>query len=190
MMRRVILGILALLLAACAGGRGAGEVAYYDLDTAREVNAPVAALRSIEVVGPSWLDSGSLQYRLSFDDGARRHAYGRSRWAAAPAEMLEQFLKRSLLGDSTAGRCRLRLELEEFLQVFDSTSASRGVIEARASLYVGQGRDPLARQSFSIARPALSADAQGGITALVAVSVDLSHGLRDWLQTLPPGQCQ
>ena len=150
---------------------------------------PLAALRSVEVVGPSWLESGALQYRLNFEDPSRRHAYGRSRWAAAPAEMLEQGLRQTLLGSSSTGRCRLRLDLDEFLQVFDSTTSSRAVIEARASLYVGQGQDPLARRSFTFTHPAQSADAAGGIKALGAASVDMGQRLREWLQQIPPGQC-
>lgn len=182
--------VLILLLAGCASGQKGGEVAYYDLEAARQAPRPLPFLRTVEVVAPSWLDSGALQYRLNFDDAARRHAYSRSRWTAAPAELLEQLLKRNLLGDGTTGQCRLRLELEEFEQVFDSPTLSRGVIEARASLYVGQGRAPLARQSFALSRPAASADASGGIKSLGTTAGDLVQGLGSWLGPDLARQCQ
>lgn len=185
-----VLLAMGLLLSACAGTQRVGEVAYYDLVAPSQAVAPLKSLRAVDVVAPSWLDSGALQYRLMYEDGARRQAYSRSRWAAAPAEMLEQYLKRALQGDSTTGRCRLRLELEEFQQVFDSPLASRAVLVTRASLYAEEGRGTLARQSFTLIRPAGTADAPGGVTALTGTAADLEQGLRTWLQGDLARQCQ
>ncbi len=181
---------LVLLLAGCAGTQRVGEVAYYDLLVPSRPFAPLKSLRALDVVAPSWLDSGALQYRLMYEDSGRRLAYSRSRWAASPAEMLEQALKRSLQGDSTAGRCRLRLELVEFQQTFDSPLASRAVLAARASLYADEGKGILARQSFNLVRPADTADGPGGVKALSALAGDLEEGLRTWLQGDLGRQCQ
>ena len=189
-MGRILAMVAAIMLSACAGGRPAEEVAYYDLSAAEAGVATLPFLRTVEVAAPSWLDSGALQYRLNYRNASQRQVYIRSRWVAAPAELLEQFLKRSLLGDASRGQCRLRLELDEFQQVFDTPEASRGVIEVRASLYGGAGRTQMARQNFHLSHPAASADARGGMAALGAAASDLSRQLRAWLEGDLSRQCQ
>jgi cholesterol transport system auxiliary component len=184
---------LGLTLSACVGRPVASDVAEYTLPTASAGVSPL--LRSLEVGAASWLGGKDMAYRLAYADADRRSAYGGSRWLASPPEMLERFLARSLTGEgggqggAVSGLCRLRLDLDEFQQVFDSPQASRGVLAARVSLLAQSGR-PLARHSYSLSRPAPSPDARGGITALGLASGDLSQSLRQWLDGLPPETVQ
>ena len=72
----------------------------------------------------------------------------------------------------------LRIELEEFAQVFDAPGSSRAVLRARASLL--GSRALVAQRTFSLERPATTADAAGGVRALIATSDELIGQLLEW----------
>lgn len=126
-------------MAACTGlPKVAPSYAVHDFGgpepvAARSLGFP---LRNVEVVVPPWLASTAMQYRLAYAQATRRQAYVESRWAAQPAQLVELALKRAIrTGEAGAGgACRLRVELDEFAQVFDGEAVSRGVVEARAVL--------------------------------------------------------
>ena len=61
---------------------------------------------------------------------------------------------------------------------------SRGVVEARAVLLAPRTDQLVASRSFSLARPAPSADALGGVSALRASVQDLGSELFGWLDGL------
>lgn len=140
----------------------------------------------IEVLSPSWLDTTAMQYRLAYADRARREIYAGSRWVAPPAKLLEQQLKRRLLGGVGAVRiqpagCRLSVELDEFVQVFDAPEMSRVIIEARAALLAPRAATFLARQRFTVIKTA-SADARSGAVALDAAARQFGEEIEDWLR--------
>lgn len=167
------------LLAGCVGNVRQTESARFDLGTAALVWRPAeVALGSVEVTAPSWLAGTALQYRLLYADPLRRQAYNESRWAAPPAELIERALNRQ---PGAATGCRLRLELDELVQVFDAPAASRVLLEARAALATPRGDAVLARQAFAVARPASGADARGGVEAAAAAVQELAAGLGAWL---------
>jgi len=105
---------------------------------------PWASLLVAEVAAPAWLDSQAIQYRLAYHDSAQTHSYANSRWAAAPAALLTQRIRSRIAavthsgvvsaGDGVRADYALRLELEEFAQVFDTVEQSRAVVRLRASL--------------------------------------------------------
>lgn len=144
-------------------------------------------LRGVEVVPAPWLASNVMIYRLAYADATRRQAYKDSRWAAQPAQLVELVLKRSLrAGDSmaSAGGCRLRVDLDEFAQLFDTPRASRGVIEVRAALLAPRSDQPLVLRAFSIDHEAATPDAAGGVAALRSGTLRLKDEIRAWLQSL------
>lgn len=175
-----------LLLAACVNNTARqSEVATYDLGTAAKMTGGQALLlRGIDVHAPSWLGTAAMQYRLAYGDSSRRQIYAESRWAATPAELLEVALRRRIAtGDSdvAAAGCRLRIDVDEFVQVFDAPDASRAVIEARVSLLAAKSDQLLARRSLSFSRPAASADARGGVAAFSELTGDISRDVAFWL---------
>jgi cholesterol transport system auxiliary component len=183
-MRKLLLLLSFTLLAACGGGaKSISNVAYYDLGAMQPApnNRIVASLRSIDVFAVSWLDSSAMQYRLLYAANQRRQNYAESRWVATPAELVGHALRKRMLSGAAGGACRLRIDLDEFAQVFDSAKDSRAVLEARAQLVAPTGGEILARRSFSLSRPAASADAAGGATALSGVVEAFSTELHDWL---------
>ena len=100
-MRAPFLLPLVLFLSACFGGTGARlTAATHDLSSAQPEpgSGQAGILRQVEVQSPPWIDTTTMQYRLSYADRTRREAYAASRWAAPPARLLEQKLKQRLLG--------------------------------------------------------------------------------------------
>ena len=183
-MRRLLLSLSILLLAACGGGaKSVSNVATYDLGSVQPAqnNRIVASLRSIDVFAVSWLDSSAMQYRLLYAANQRRQNYAESRWAGTPAELLGHALRKRMLSGTAGGACRLRVDLDEFAQIFDSAKDSRALLEARVQVVAPTGGEVLARRSFSLSRPAASADAAGGVSAMAGAVEAFSNELHDWL---------
>lgn len=185
-MRALILGSI-LLLAGCFGGSGTRPIpANYDLSSAPMApdSGPPGILRQVEVGAPAWLDTTAMQYRLAYADKARREVYAGSRWVAAPAGLLEQQLKQRLLGGGSlriqSAGCRLRVELDEFVQVFTAPETSQVVVEARAALLAPRAETFLARQRFRVVQAA-GADARSGAQALDAAARQFGEEIVNWL---------
>lgn len=176
-MARCLLLILLPVLAACAGNGGRGpDAARFDLGSAGARGQPLPGVAAVSVTAPSWLAGTAMQYRLAYADAARRQDYGASRWAAPPAELLQKALERQAVA---ARGCRLQLELDEFVQVFDGPEQSRLVLDLRAGLLLGQ--KVVARRAFALAPAAASADARGGVAAAGVAVDELARGLARWL---------
>lgn len=177
-----------VVVAGCTGGVRQAEIAYYDLGTAPRIDgAQAVPLRTIDVSAPSWLGTAGMQYRLAYADGSRRDAYAEARWAAPPAELLEVALRRRIVSgetDITSAGCKLRIDLDEFAQVFDSPTASRAVAEARVLLLAAKSDQLVARRGLSLSRPAASPDARGGVAAFAALTTDISSDVAFWLVKL------
>jgi cholesterol transport system auxiliary component len=163
---------------------------------------PVRALRLQALLAvpdpsaPGWLDTTSMLYRLAYVDGGQPRVYSLSLWAAPPGELIGARLRSRLARivepglassrDGVAGEYVVRIELEEFSQVFDGPSTSRGVLRARATLIGGARRTTLSQRAFAFERPASSADAAGGAAALAAAGNDLVEAVIDWLAAEVP----
>lgn len=179
------------------------EQTMYDFGPVATVPAAGAAtglplqLPDVQVTGI--LETSALLYRLAYEDVNRLRPYAFARWSAEPGELLRQRL-RDVLGrdrpvlDSAASAALtrrgatpppvLRVELEEFSQVFDSPAASRGVVRVRCTLLesTGGGERLVAQRSFQVERPAPTPDAAGGVRAMAAASDALAQELAAWLR--------
>ena len=189
--------LCALLCALLAGGcamplAGNGEIAAYDFGTAAGAREGGPRLRQpllvYEVSGPAWMDVASVHYRLAYRDASRPQAYAGSRWVMSPAALLTNRLRQRLAGagggvilptDGLRAPASLRVELDEFTQVFDAEHRSRAVVRLRASL-VGP-RALIAQQAFGADKAAASPDAEGGVRALTAASDELIEQLLQWV---------
>ena len=189
MNKRIVL-LAALLLSACVGGVGNSPPGVtYDF------GLPTAALPAgsgwqglaLDVRAPGWLDSTHVDYRLAYADPLNRRQYAGSRWAGTPATLIAQRLRQQLGAVSPAANaataCSLRIELQEFSQVFDTPGTSRGVLSASVSL-VDAKRRMLAERGLTVDKPAASADASGGVRALVEATAELGQVLSDWFIVL------
>ena len=189
-MRRVFVLLSALLLGACVGvPRNTPPVAIYDfgLPAARLVADGSWSRLALEVKSPPWFDSLNVDYRLAYEDPFKQREYAGSRWAGAPGILLAQRLRQQLgtvsVSGNTQSDCLLRVELQEFSQVFDSPQRSRGVLQGSVSL-IDVKRQLVAERQLAIEKLAATADAQGGIDALVAAGSELGQKIADWLAGL------
>jgi cholesterol transport system auxiliary component len=194
-MRKAIVGVLALMLGACSLGPAQKDTpASYDLGATPGASAGVPRIRAsllVQGVGaPTWLETQSIIYRLDYQDGARQQVYAHSRWAAPPAVLLAQQLRSQLaaasdggilgLTDSARADYALRVELEDFSQVFNTVDASRAHVVARASIVNVTRRALLAQKTFTFETPAASANAEGGVRALAVASGELVDAIVAW----------
>ncbi|MEJ8838645.1 ABC-type transport auxiliary lipoprotein family protein [Ramlibacter sp. AN1133] len=205
MRRRTLLSLSALALAGCSAlpSKPQRQTMYdFGPDAAAPASATAPAraaliLPDVEVSGI--LETPALLYRLGYEDPNQLRPYAFARWSAPPGQLLRQRL-RDVLGrdrpvlDSAAGAALarrggtpppvLRVELEEFSQLFESPTASQGVLRLRCTLLdnTSGGERLLAQRNFNVQRPAPSADAPGGVRALAAATDAAAQDIAAWLQ--------
>jgi len=188
-----LIAIPLVLLAACASqGKGTADIAIYDLAGANAPSAAVAAAHAglaLELRLPVWLDSTAIIYRLAYADPQRVHQYARARWAGQPSPLLQQRLRQSLAIAPGSAPCTLRVELDEFSQVFDAAASSRAVLRGEV-LLLGKGRAAQARMPLRVEHPAASADVAGGVHALAAVADAAAANIAVWLQQQDLSACR
>jgi len=180
---KLLLTLLAsALLAGCVGNVRQGDVARYDLGEMNFVwRDPGFPVQGVSVQAPSWLDTTAMHYRLAYADASRRDSYSESRWVAPPGQLLESALNRRI-GASLSMGCRVALEVDEWVQQFDSPQSSRTRLQVRAALLPAHGDGALARQVFNVDAPASSADASGGVKAASTTVTALAGELGGWLE--------
>lgn len=187
MLRRVLILLAPLLLAACftSGKRGGDSaLAVYDLGPAAVRNETVRRQvpMAVEVRAPLWFDSLGIDYRLAYAEPARLREYSRARWAGPPAQLIQLRLSRDL-GLITAGQgkavCVLRVDIDEFSQVFEAPQSSRAVLRGRVQ-WLGSGREQLKEYTIDLTQAAATPDAQGGVAGLAALVGRLSSAITAW----------
>ncbi|WP_051237243.1 ABC-type transport auxiliary lipoprotein family protein [Ottowia thiooxydans] len=155
-------------------------------------HAPVALA---PVAAPAPLEGPAVTYRLLYSGaGQQPQPYALARWSMSPAQLVSQRLRETLaaqrpvvnVGESLAA-LELRVDLEEFSQVFDSPSASFGLVRMRATAVapLARGERLLGQRTFTARQPAPSNDAPGGVRALTEATDDLARQIVTWLVGLP-----
>lgn len=163
-------------------------------------SAQLAPIALADIVATGTPDgSTALLYRLGYANPQQLRLYAQARWSQPPASLLQQALRerlgqRRVVLSGSAGMALqasqgrmpavLRVELEEFSQVFATPQASQGLVRARAVLAdVGPGGETLvAQRVFSAQRPAATADAAGGAQALAAAAEQVAGEMADWVR--------
>lgn len=203
--------LLALVLSACSGLPTAPkQPVRYDLGMV-DLTVPVASAAAASVApGPlvlaevqaPGLPEGltAMFYRLSYTDSQQLRAYQNARWSLPPAQLLEQRLRlrlglerpvlsgkdnvRPVVSDKRSVAL-LRVNVDEFSQVFDSAGSSRAVVRLSASLMgTGEsaGNQLLGQKVFTAEVPAATADAAGGAQAMARAVDEAAAQLSRWLQ--------
>ena len=154
-------------------------------------------LPDVEVQGA--LESTALFYRLGYADAFQLRPYAYAKWSAPPAQLIRQRLRdhlgqdRPVLDSAAAASLArrggttppvLRVELEEFSQVFDSQATSQGVLRLRCTLLENSaaGERLVAQRTFTVQRLAATADAAGGVRALSAATDAAAAEIGAWLR--------
>jgi cholesterol transport system auxiliary component len=155
-----------------------------------------------DVEGAGALEGSSVLYRLGYADDRQLRPYGQARWSAPPPQLVRQRL-RELIGRDrvvlnpgegaalarTGGQLPrlLRMELEEFSQLFDSPAESVGLLRMRVTLLesTAGGEKVLAQRNVVVRRPAATADAPGGVRALAQAVDAAAEEISQWLAQVP-----
>lgn len=134
---------------------------------------------------------GQRRAVLNVGEGSASLARGAGSVAAATAVTAAAAGSTGATGSSPATASAtplmlLRVELEEFSQLFESPSASTGLLRLRATAVQPspQGEKLLGQRSFVVQRTAPSADAAGGVRALTAATDAAVLEVDQWLQQL------
>ena len=144
------------------------------------------------------LEGNAVLYRLAYADAQQLKPYAQARWSMAPAQLVRQRLREHLgqsrtllnpgdsVGQGSAAPLTLRLELEEFSQLFDTPATSVGLLRLRVTVVQAHNasEQTLAQRMVVVQRPAASADAAGGVRALTAATDAAIQEIDAWLQTL------
>ncbi len=177
---------------------GPGPLAGAPAD--RGAQLPPIALPEVAVAGPVE-GSTAVLYRLAYDDPRHLRPYGQARWSQPPAQLVQQALRDQLglrravlMGDEGASQLVdtgkppvvLRVEIEEFSQVFQSPKASTGVLRLRASLAdsTQAGEKLMAQRVFVVQRPAPTADARGGTLAMAEAAAMAAQDVAQWVERM------
>lgn len=202
----LVLAVL-LTLTACGTPLQAARPAVYDFGPGplSTLTAPAPANQAWSrplIIGPieatAALDSTAVQYRLAYTDAQQLKPYTKARWSMAPAELIRQRLRQqlsqrhTLLNPGEGGLPgvgapnTLRVELEEFSQLFQAPATSTGLLRLRATLTLTQanGATRVAQRSVIVQRPAPSPDAAGGVRALTAAADAAVQEIDEWLGRL------
>ena len=164
--------------------------------------APPLAIDDISTPGGA-IDNLAVLYRLGYTDVQQLRPYAQARWSKPAAQLVQQRLREQLgqrrtvfrIGEGAALNrsqnavlpLQLRLELQEFSQLFSAPEASVGLIRLRATLLelTPAGEKLLGQRLVVVQRPAASADAPGGVRALTAATDAAIEELDQWLQQTP-----
>ncbi len=143
------------------------------------------------ITAPPWFDDTDIIYRLAYLDPTRRQAYSQSRWVASPEDLLTQRLRqkldavmeRGVISDNEDVKpdYALRVDLEEFSQVFDTPQTSRAEVRLRASLLDVTRQRLIAQHDFGVQHPGLTPNAAGAVHGLLEASDATIDALTEWL---------
>jgi cholesterol transport system auxiliary component len=163
------------------------------------------------------LNSPAVLYRLGYADAQQLKPYTLARWSMPPAQLIGQRLREHLglrraivspgeiipasqprqTASAAAAATpavkpetllNLRLELEEFSQLFETPDKSFGLLRVRATLTQRStaGETLLAQRSFVAQPAATTPDASGGVRALTAATDQLIGEIEVWLEQVGP----
>ncbi|MEW7848379.1 ABC-type transport auxiliary lipoprotein family protein [Massilia aurea] len=187
----------ALMLAGCASIKGAPNTIYdfgapsAQLFTPANPSSQLPPIVVMDATGAAALDNERMFYRLNYADPMQARTYAGSRWSGTPLDLVTQRIKvrlsqagvTVLSATDAANRVPvLRIEIDDFVQAFSSTSASQGEIMLRASVF--NDHRLVGQRSFAHSAPAPSQDAAGGVAALAVGTDRIAGDLKNWLSTL------
>lgn len=157
--------------------------------------APLPALALVGVQAAGTLDSTAVLYRLAYSDAQQLRPYAQARWSMPPAELLRQRLRehlgqrRAVLNPADGMQAgspvlTLRVDLDEFSQLFEGAQQSTGLLRLRATLgQFGAGGEKLvAQRNFVVQRISASPDAAGGVRALTTAADAAIEEIDAWVQ--------
>lgn len=182
-----------VLIQACASGTQTPRLNYdFGALPKNLEQKPLALTLSVaDMNAPGSLDGNAMLYRLDYDNQQTLRSYAQHRWSMPPAQLLTYRLKSRIAAaggtvvsvtDGVADLATLKIDLDEFAQIFTAPGQSHAQLTLRASLL--KKNKLLAQRYFTFNAQADSADAPGGAKAMqVAADASIS-ALLLWLQSV------
>lgn len=202
MIKTLFLILISYLLSGCiALHKSPPSVSVYDFGMPEHTQnkQPSKHSKSIliaDATAPSWLDNQAIHYRLLYHNPSQLYTYANSRWIAPPAAIFTQQIRdrvathtnTQVIKNSSTAKADyiLHIELEEFIQLFDSLKNSQVAIGLRASLIERNSRHLLVQKDFKIKVQTPTADAAGAVVALGTASNQLISELIEWIAVKLP----
>lgn len=159
------------------------------LESIQPASSPIR-IQIAEIAAPVWLDTPAMRYRLAYHHPAQTHVYAQSRWAATPAKLLTERIRQHISSwqnqsdrnnnDFGSATYSLKIELEAFMQVFETVDRSHTIVSLRASLLENNTHRLIAQQRFSETKITPSADASGAVENFIVISDQLAAELIQW----------
>ena len=170
--------------------------------THRDAQLPAVIIDVVQT-NPT-LQRTDMVYRLAYADPQQFRPYAQARWSMSPTLLIRERLRgylgqrRTVLNPgemdssgATAATNRLaplslRVELEEFSQLFATPQSSVGLLRLRATVTrntSGSGQR-VEQRHLILQRPAPSADAAGGVRAMIMATDAAAQELDNWLREI------
>ncbi len=160
--------------------------------SAAPTGAPLA-LGSVE--SSAAIDGSNIVYRLLYSDGGQQpRPYALARWTMSPPQLVSQRLREAFSAtrpvvepSSGLGAIELRVEMDDFAQLFESPNASEGVVRLRVTAIAPTAKTGRlqGQRTFTVRKPAPTADAAGGVAALRAATDEAVSQIVAWVNGLP-----
>ncbi|MGB4812414.1 MAG: hypothetical protein WBP13_08055 [Methylophilaceae bacterium] len=161
--------IVSSITACVSNNKTIQNMAIYDfgLSNTDQNNQQITSKILIEelVVAES-LNNNKIRYRLNYQNPSRIYFYTESRWASAPSALFSSRLNAMATTVQNPLSCSLKLKLEAFDHVFQTVTASEGVVQLSVQLVEKKSRRIISSQLISESIPSSSPNAKGGTTAL------------------------
>ena len=161
-------------------------------DASNYIQANKIVINIADISAPSTLDSNDMLYRLQYDNAQLLRAYAQHHWSMPPAQLFAQRLKSRITAaggivvgaaDGIADLPILKIELDEFSQIFTNAIQSEAKIALRASII--KKNKLIAQQYFNLGTASTSADASGGAKAMQVTADRSISAILTWLLALP-----
>jgi cholesterol transport system auxiliary component len=141
------------------------------------------------------IDGTAVVYRLLYSgDGQQPRPYASARWTMSPPQLVTQRLREAFAatrpvvdGGMGLAPLELRAQLDDFTHVFQSATASEGVVRLRVTLVMptGQATRLLGQRTFVARQPAATPDAAGGVGALRRATDEVVRQAVEWVGSVP-----
>ena len=163
-------GLLLSNLAACVGmnkARQTTNIYDFGLSVTSEINQQIASKILFEQpVAAESLNHNKIRYRLNYQDPLRVFFYAESRWAATPSELLSSKLTKMVNLTNKPMNCSLELKIEAFDHVFQTATASEGIVQLSALLVEKKSRKVISSQLITESAASASPNAPVSYTHL------------------------
>lgn len=133
-----------------------------------------------EPVAEESINHNKIRYRLNYQNPSRVFYYAESRWAATPSELFSSKLSKMVNLTKNPTNCSLKLKIEAFDHVFQTTAASNGVVQLNAQVIHRISKKIISSQLITESVTSTSPNAQGGTAALQQASKNALQKVIDW----------